>query len=202
MPSSHPIHPDPPPPKRSTRLGGSSGGMSEPSSVVARHPRPIFVTPAELTFEGFFDAESPVLFRRLCLLTGNRAEAEDVMQDAFLRLWERWDRVSEMQDPTGYLYRTAMNVFRSRYRRARLAARRAVGLAPSRDEFAEADARRAVMQALGKLTPRQRAAVVLTDLIGFGSEEAGRALGVKASTVRALATQGRETLRATMEADR
>jgi RNA polymerase sigma-70 factor (ECF subfamily) len=103
-----------------------------------------------------------------------------------------------MDDPTGYLYRTAMNVFRSRYRRARLATRRAMGLAP-RDEFAEADARRAVTGALRTLPSRQRAALVLTDLIGFSSEEAGHALGVKASTVRALATQGRETLRRTME---
>ena len=175
--------------------------MSEPSGAVARLPHSVVAAPAALSFEGFFDAESPVLFRRLCLLTGNRAEAEDIMQDAFLRLWERWDRVRAMDDPTGYLYRTAMNVFRSRYRRARLAARRAVGLGP-RDEFAEADARRAVARALGTLAPRQRAALVLTELIGFSSEEAGWALGVKASTVRALATQGRETLRRTMEPER
>ncbi len=175
--------------------------MSERSSAATRLPRPIRVAPTALTFEGFFDSESPVLFRRLCLLTGNHAEAEDVMQDAFLRVWERWDRVSEMDDPTGYLYRTAMNVFRSRYRRARLAARRAVGLAP-RDEFAAADARRIAARVLATLTPRQRAALVLTDLIGFSSEEAGHALGVKASTVRSLATQGREALRRTTEPER
>ena len=201
MPSDHRTRPDPPASKRSTGFGRSSGGMSEPITAATRLPRPLVITPAALTFEGFFDTESPVLFRRLCLLTGNRSEAEDVMQDAFLRLWERWDRVAAMEDPTGYLYRTAMNVFRSRYRRARLAARRAAGLAP-RDEYAEADARRTVTRALGTLTPRQRAAVVLTDLIGFSSEEAGHALGVKASTVRALATQGRETLRRTMEPER
>lgn len=196
MPSSKPST-DPRSPKRSVPLAGSSGGMSEGSSVLARLPHPVAV-PATMTFEDFFDTESPVLFRRLCLLTRDRTEAEDVMQDTFLRLWERWDRVSAMEDPTGYLYRTAMNVFRSRYRRARLATRRAVGMVP-RDGFAEADARRAVTGALRMLTPRQRAAVVLTDLIGFSSEEAGHALGVKASTVRALAAQGRETLRRTME---
>ena len=191
---------DPRPPKRSTLLARSSGGMSEGSSAVARLPKAV-AAPAIATFEDFFDAESPVLFRRLCLLTHDRTEAEDVLQDTFLRLWERWDRVAEMDDPTGYLYRTAMNVFRSRYRRARLAARRAIGQVP-RDEFAEADARRTVVQALRTLTPRQRAALVLTDLADLSSEEAGEALGVKASTVRALATQGRQTLRRTMELDR
>jgi len=196
VPSSNPPT-EPCSPKRSAPLERSSGGMGEGSSAVTRFPRSVAV-PATTTFEDFFDTESPVLFRRLCLLTRDRTEAEDVMQDSFLRLWERWDRVSAMEDPTGYLYRTAMNVFRSRYRRARLATRRAVGLVP-RDELAEADTRRTVTGALRTLTPRQRAALVLTDLIGFSSEEAGHALGVKASTVRALATQGRETLRRTME---
>jgi len=201
VPSSHRIRPGSTSPERSARLERSSGDMPDPATALTRTLRPIALTPATRTFESFFDAESPVLFRRLCLLTGNRTEAEDVMQDAFLRLWERWDRVADMDDPTGYLYRTAMNVFRSRYRRARLATRRAVGLTP-RDGFAEADERRAVTRALGTLAPRQRAAVVLTDLIGFSSEEAGHALGVKASTVRSLATQGRETLRRTLELER
>ena len=61
------------------------------------------------------------------------------MQDAFLKVWERWDRVGRMDDPVGYLYRTAMNLFRKRYRRAMLAVRRTVGLTPANDDFSEAD---------------------------------------------------------------
>ena len=61
------------------------------------------------------------------LVTGNAQEAEEMMQDAFGAVWERWDRVSVMDEPTGYLYRTAMNRFRSRLRRASRAARRAIG---------------------------------------------------------------------------
>ena len=96
---------------------------------------------ASRSFETFYDAESRTLFRRLWLVTGNRAEAEELMQDAFLRVWERWDQVGAMDDPVGYLYRTAMNLFRKRYRRALLAIRRSIGLAPSRDDFADADDR-------------------------------------------------------------
>ncbi len=73
---------------------------------------------ASRTFEAFYQAEARTLFRRLWLVTGNRAEAEELMQDAFLSVWERWDRVGGMDDPIGYLYRTAMNLFRKRYRRA------------------------------------------------------------------------------------
>jgi RNA polymerase sigma-70 factor (ECF subfamily) len=129
------------------------------------------------------------------LVTGNRQEAEDVMQDAYLRLYERWDRVGRMEDPVGYLYRTAFNVVRRRSRRAALAVRRTLGLAPSTDEFAAADARHVVSQALSRLTTRQRAALVLTEILGYGSEEAGRVLGVRAGTIRALASQGRAAMR-------
>src|SRR5215468_11067613 len=93
---------------------------------------------ASRTFETFYEAEARTLFRRLWLVTGNRAEAEELMQDAFLKVWERWDRVGGMDDPVGYLYRTAMNLFRKRYRRAMLAVRRSVGLAPTNDDFSDA----------------------------------------------------------------
>ncbi len=48
---------------------------------------------------------------------------------------------------------------------------------------------------LRDLAPRQRAALVLLDLYGYGSEEAARIMGIRPSTVRALATQGRAVLR-------
>ena len=73
-----------------------------------------------IAFEAFFGAERVRLFRALYLLTGNTEEAEEVLQEAFIAIWERWDRVGAMADPTGYLYRTAMN----RWRRATRSARR------------------------------------------------------------------------------
>ena len=75
---------------------------------------------APRSFETFYEAESRVLFRRMWLVTGNPAEAEELMQEAFVRVWERWDRVGAMDDAVGYLYRTAMNLFRKRHRRALL----------------------------------------------------------------------------------
>ena len=50
-----------------------------------------------ISFEAFFDAEARALFRRLCAVTGNSAEAEEIMQDAFLALWERWDRITRIR---------------------------------------------------------------------------------------------------------
>jgi DNA-directed RNA polymerase specialized sigma24 family protein len=73
------------------------------------------------------------------------------------------------------------------------------GLRPSVDEFERSDTKSAVMQALESLAPRQRAALVLTDLLGFSSEDSGELLSVQPGTVRTLASQGRAAVRRTME---
>ena len=171
------------------------GRMREAGSGVTERAG---LSPPE-SFEAFFRAEQPRLLRALFLVAGNEQEAEELTQEAFLKVWERWDRVRGMDDPTGYLYRTAMNAFRSRYRRAARAARRVVGVGHSRDAFEAADERDAIARALATLSPRQRAALVMTEVLGYGSEEAGRALGVKPVTARVLASQARATLRAKLE---
>jgi RNA polymerase sigma factor (sigma-70 family) len=150
-------------------------------------------------FEEFFEAERRRLVRALFLLTGNAEEAEEIQQDAFLAVWERWDRVAAMDDPTGYLYRTALNRHRSLARRAVRAARRATGQAHGGDAFADADERDALAHALATLTPRRRQAIVLTELLGYGSTEAGRAMGVSDVTVRRLVQEAREGLRHALE---
>jgi DNA-directed RNA polymerase specialized sigma24 family protein len=106
-----------------------------------------------------------------------------------------------MDDPTGYLYRIAFNVFKRRSRRAAMALRRTLGVGEGNDEYAAADARFMVEQGLAELSPRQRAAIVLTELLGYSSEAAGKVLGVRPVTVRALASQGRSAMRRTLERD-
>jgi RNA polymerase sigma-70 factor (ECF subfamily) len=146
-------------------------------------------------FEELAEAEHERLYSALWLVTRDRTEAEDIMQEAFLRLWERWDRVRGMDDPTGYLYRTAMNVHRDRIRRASLAIRRAIRISSRTDDLADVETRDEVLRALGTLTKRQRMSLVLVDLLDFRSEEAARLMGIKAATIRVLASQGRAALR-------
>lgn len=155
-----------------------------------------------LGFEAFFEENRARLFGALCLVTGNRHEAEEIAQDAFLKLWERWERVSTLEDPTGFLFRTAMNVFRNRTRRAGLALRKSLALAPSTDDLAAVEDRDEMVRAMRSLTPHQRAALVLTGYLGYTSDDAAKVLGIRASTVRALATKGRATARATVEGRR
>lgn len=172
--------------------------MDETAAIVYTAP----VDPSEVedlasTFEAFVDAETARFHGALRLLTRDRAEAEDLMQDAYLKVWERWHHVRSLDDPTGYLYRTAMNLYRKRRRRAAVAIRHAIRPRPPRDQLDEVESRDEVLRALATLSPRQRMSLVLTDLLDYSSEEAGRVMGVKATTVRVLASQGRATLRAT-----
>ncbi len=69
------------------------------------------------------------------------------------------------------------------------------GSPSSTDPYDEIDLREEVLQMLRSLAPRQRAALVLLDMYGYGSEEAARIMGIRPSTVRALATRGRTALR-------
>src|SRR5262245_831981 len=71
-------------------------------------------------FEVFFEEQRQRLFKALYFVTGSREDAEELTQDAFLKLWERWDRIDRIDDPTAYLFRTALNGFRMRRRRAAL----------------------------------------------------------------------------------
>ena len=119
------------------------------------------------SFERFFDAERTRLFGALAVMSGNRAEAEEVMQDAFLKVWERWGRVSAMESPEGFLYRTALNLYRKRLRRAAIAVRKATTLLPEDDALGGVETRDEVARLLRGLTQREREAIVVTAYLGY-----------------------------------
>lgn len=166
--------------------------MNEPTDSAVADARTTSLDPP--IFEDFFHAERARLFRALLLVTGDRWQAEEILQDSFCRIWQRWDEVARMKDPSGYLFRTAMNGHRSAYRRAMRAARHVVAPAVSPDPFDEIAARDEAVRALARLTSRQRAAVVVTELLGYPSADAARILGIRAGTVRTLVSQARAAL--------
>jgi RNA polymerase sigma-70 factor, ECF subfamily len=151
---------------------------------------------APLSFEELFLDAHDRLYRALYFITGSSADAEDLMQEAFLKLWEQWDRIDRIDDPVAYLFRSAMNGVRMRMRRARIAARRLVPIASARDPFDDVNVREDVRRMLRGLPPRQRAAIVLTEIFGYSSEQAARIMRIQPTTVRVLASQGRAALRA------
>ena len=165
------------------------------SVVEFRRERDAAVEP--VSFEGVFLEEHDRLYRALFFITGSPEDAEELMQDAFLKLWERWDTIGSIEDPVAWLFRVSLNGFRMRARRARVAARRLVPSPSPRDPFDEVNAREDVLRMLRSLPERQRAALALTEIFDYSSEDAGEILGIKPTTVRALASQARAALRAT-----
>ena len=130
----------------------------------------------------------------MVVVTRDVHAAEELTQDAFVRVWERWDRVGQMENAAGYLHRTAMNGWFQIGRRAIRAARRLRG-GEGPDPMAAVDDRDALARRLLELPARQRAAVVLTEYLDHDSAEAARILGIRPGTVRRLASQGRAALR-------
>ena len=177
-------------------------GMDDSAAIVRSVPAdPSETSDLASSFELFVEAGSAKFHGALRLLTRDRAEAEDLMQDAFLKVWERWAHVRSLDDPTGYLYRTAMNLYRKRLRRAGVALRHAIRPRRTRDHLDEVESNDVVLRALATLTPRQRMSLVLTDLLGYPSEEAAKLMGVKPTTVRVLVSQGRAALRTSLGDD-
>jgi RNA polymerase sigma-70 factor, ECF subfamily len=147
-----------------------------------------------LVFEEFFAATYEQVLRAMFMLTDDRSLAEDVAQEAFVRVFERWDKVATGPNPAGYVYRTALNLYRGRLRRLRLASRRVLSPATP-DSLALVDERDALRRALQELPRSQREALILVFLVGMTHKEAGRILRVEPGTVRVRISRGLHALR-------
>jgi RNA polymerase sigma factor (sigma-70 family) len=150
-------------------------------------------------FESFYRANRVRLFRALVVMTRDVHGAEELTQESFVKVWERWERVTTMADPIGYLYRTALNGWFQVHRRAGRAARRVVLSRDVLDPIETVDERDMLARQLLQLPARQRAALVLTEYLGHNSTTAGRVLGIRPGTVRRLASKARATLRQRFE---
>ncbi|HXY73465.1 MAG TPA: sigma factor, partial [Actinomycetota bacterium] len=118
--------------ERPRPIASAAGAESAALAVIVE---PVLRAPsrpqaAEDSFEAFFQEQYTNLLRAMYLVTGNRHEAEEVTQDAFVRALERWDRVRRADNRAGYLYRIALNLYRSKLRRVARAARKTVRPAP------------------------------------------------------------------------
>ena len=155
------------------------------------------VTPPR--FEEFFYAEHVRLSRALYLLTGSDAEADDLTQEAMVRVFERWDRVQQMDSPQGYLFRTALNLHRSRLRRMATRARHIVAPTPSPDPAEVAEDRDSLTRTLGSLPTGQREALVLVEWLGMDQQEAAATMRIRPGSVRARLSRAKADLRRMLE---
>jgi RNA polymerase sigma factor (sigma-70 family) len=162
--------------------------------VVLRDP--IVADPARgLDFEAFFEDLYERLFQALMLTCGDRAEAEDLAQEAMVRAYERWDRVRAADSPAAYVFRTALNQNRNRIRRAALAVRKGVSPDQPHDPTDAVLSRDEARRLLRALPIGLREAVVLVEWLGMSAEEAGGILRIQPVSVRGRIHRARELVR-------
>jgi len=172
--------------------------------LIRRHQR-------RVAFEPFVAEATDSLLRTAYLVTGDTGAAEDLVQESLLRIARRWSRVVSMESPLAYARKTLVNLAlddskrRSRHR-AELASPnlldRPLSL-PRESEissgvFATADDRVELIRALGALTPRQRAVLVLRFFDDLTESEAASTLGCSVGTVKSTTSRALDKMRELM----
>jgi len=149
-------------------------------------------------FAQFVEARRRALLRTAWLLTGDWALAEDLVQTALVRSWPRWERIWRRGDPEMYVRRVMVNTWAS-WRRRRWRAEQPSGAVPDSpaagDLAAEAALRVAVRGALGSLSDRQRAVLVLRVFDDLSEAQVAEVLGCAVGTVKSTMARAVARLR-------
>lgn len=139
-------------------------------------------------FETYVGARAPTMLRLAYLIEGQRAAAEDLLQTAFVKLYQAWPRIDRSLGADAYLRRIIMTTHASRWRRRSV---REVPLAQPPEppqpqpppDTAVAD-RQVLWSALGRLPRMQRAVVILRWYEDLAEAEVARVLGISVGTVK------------------
>ena len=151
-----------------------------------------------MEFDSFFHAHFEKVARAAALVTRDAASGQDLAQEAFMRLLERWGTMESDDHARNFAYKVAINLARSHLRKhGRLSLYGLRGPdAPGRaNPMRSSDAWLGMTEALGALSPRQRACVVLVDYADMDSAGAAVILGMSPGTVRSHLMRGRRALR-------
>ena len=150
---------------------------------------------SDIEIQELYAASYRRLLGQLIGVTGNVAEAEDVVQEAFVRGLDHPRRLLGADNPEAWLRTVAVNLARSRWRRAQ----RLVGLAPrlvDAPRESDTDGHLVLLEAVRALPAGQREAIALHHLADLPVEQVAATLGVPTGTVKARLSRGRAALSA------
>jgi RNA polymerase sigma-70 factor, ECF subfamily len=150
----------------------------------------------EQEFEAFYEAAFPRLVGQLGLVTGDLAEAEDLVQEALARASARWSRLRAYDVPEAWVRRVALNLAASHARKMgrKLAALTRIGPPPVVPPIS--DDALAVAAALRTLSLAHRQVLVLHYLADLSVDQIACELGISNSTVRGRLARARRVLAA------
>ena len=156
---------------------------------------------SERAVSALYEAHAIGLIRLAVAMLGSRPAAEDVVQEAFIGLYRRWDHLTQTDRALQYVRSSVLNGCRSQLRAQARNRRRPVPALPDSAASAEHDVllgeeHREVLAGLRQLPDRQREALVLRYFLDLSEPDIARAMGispgtVKSTTSRALAALAR-----------
>jgi len=154
-----------------------------------------------------FRCRQSELIRLGAFILGDRSAAEDVVQDVFLRMHQRTDRLADLDDPLPYLRSAVVNGCRSVLRRRLLMRRHADKDQPYPPLSVEeatllSEDRKQVLAALARLPARRREVLVLRYYAGLSEAEIAATLGISAGTVKSTAARGLAALAGALKESR
>jgi RNA polymerase sigma-70 factor (ECF subfamily) len=147
---------------------------------------------ADSEFEGFYESEAQAVFSAVFLLCRSRVEAEDATQEAFVRAFERWDRLRSQSWAASWVTTTALNVARRGLRR------RPRGLQTRESDNSAANSID-LWAMVRRLPRRQQETVVLHYRMDLSVREIAVILGCQEGTIRTHLARAREVLRRSLE---
>jgi RNA polymerase sigma factor (sigma-70 family) len=153
-------------------------------------------------FDTFFRTLFPGVARAAALVARDPSTGQDLAQEAFARLYQRWHDMASLDHARNFVFRVAINLARSHVRkrlRLSLFGSTHPGEAVMSDPSARSDDWMMIAEALGALSPRQRACVVMVDYVDMDAGSVAKLLGMGAGTVRVHLMRGRRALRETLD---
>jgi RNA polymerase sigma-70 factor (ECF subfamily) len=145
------------------------------------------------SFDAFYRDSYPRLVRQLWAVTGSRQDAEDVVQEAFVRAAARWGRVGTYDLPEAWVRQVAIRLASNELRRVRRGLSALLRLRPGRQDGPSED-RPALVTALRDLPLRYRQVLVLHYLVDLPVQQVAAELGLPQGTVTTQLARGRLAL--------
>ena len=147
-----------------------------------------------LDFEDFYASVLPCVVQAVRRLGGG-ADAEDIAQEALVRVWARWEQVGPSESPAGYAFTVARNLWRRRMREV-LPLDEARETHDPSDHLGAVDVAQLLLTTFTTLSRQQRSVLLLIDAAGYDTAEVAERLGITPSTVRVHLARARANARA------
>jgi RNA polymerase sigma-70 factor (ECF subfamily) len=144
------------------------------------------------TFTDLYASSFARLVGQVTVVTADRGAAEEAVQEAFGRLWKRWEAVGGYQNPEAWVRHVAINLAISRWRRMRRL--RPLGDMVRAAKEDDPATRHDVQKALAALPVRQRQALLLHYVVGLPVAEVAQEMGAPEGTVKSWLFRGRQAL--------